>query len=132
MDHARRKRHLPAWRFVVPRRRRRFHLDGAVVPAMVRCHRQSTCQVSYLQKLEPASSRRREEMKLEIDQERLLSELETLAAFSDAEPPAVTRVVFTPTDLKALAWVIYRCDEAGLVVRHETFQNIFTLCSYTD
>ena len=64
-------------------------------------------------------------MKLEIDQERLLSELETLATFSDAEPPAVTRVVFTPTDLKARAWVISRCEEAGLAVRQDAIGNIF-------
>lgn len=64
-------------------------------------------------------------MKLEIDQQRLLSELETLAVFSDAEPPAVTRVVFTPTDLKARAWVISRCEEAGLNVRQDAIGNIF-------
>ena len=64
-------------------------------------------------------------MKLEIDQERLLSELETLAAFSDAERPAVTRVVFTPTDLKARAWMISRCEEAGLTVRRDAIGNIF-------
>jgi len=64
-------------------------------------------------------------MKLAIDQERLLSELETLAAFSDAEPPAVTRVVFTPTDLKARAWVISRCEETGLRVRQDAIGNIF-------
>jgi len=64
-------------------------------------------------------------MKLEINQERLLSELETLAAFSDAEPPAVTRIVFTPTDLKARAWLISRCEEAGLHVRQDAIGNIF-------
>jgi ureidoglycolate amidohydrolase len=64
-------------------------------------------------------------MKLEIDQQRLLSEIETLAAFSDAEPPAVTRIVFTPTDLKARAWVISRCEEAGLSVRQDAIGNIF-------
>jgi len=37
-----------------------------------------------------------------------------LAAISDAEPPAVTRIVFTPTDLKARAWMIARCQEVGL------------------
>ena len=26
-------------------------------------------------------------------------------SLSDADPPAVTRIVFTPTDLKARAWV---------------------------
>jgi len=64
-------------------------------------------------------------MKLEIDQQRLLSEIETLAAFSDAEPPAVTRIVFTPTDLKARAWVSSRCEEAGLAVRQDAIGNIF-------
>jgi ureidoglycolate amidohydrolase len=71
-------------------------------------------------------------MKLEINQERLLSELETLAAFSDAEPPAVTRVVFTPTDLKARAWVISRCEEAGLNVRQDAIGNIFARWSGAD
>ena len=64
-------------------------------------------------------------MKLEIDQDRLLAELETLATFSDAEPPAVTRVVFTPTDQKARAWLIARCEEAGLKVRQDPIGNIF-------
>src|SRR5256884_92972 len=45
-------------------------------------------------------------MNLQIDQQGLLSQLETLATFSDAEPPAVTRIVFTPADLKARAWLI--------------------------
>jgi len=71
-------------------------------------------------------------MKLEIDQERLLSELETLAAFSDAESPAVTRIVFTPTDLKARAWVISRCEEAGLKVRQDAIGNIFARWSGAD
>jgi len=64
-------------------------------------------------------------MKLEIDQERLSSEIERLAAISDAEPPAVTRIVFTPTDLKARAWVIARCKEAELAVRQDAIGNIF-------
>ncbi len=64
-------------------------------------------------------------MKLEIDQRRLNSELETLATFSDAEPPAVTRIVFTPTDLKARDWVIARCEEAELAVRQDAIGNIF-------
>ncbi len=64
-------------------------------------------------------------MNLEIDQDRLLAELETLATFSDAEPPAVTRVVFTPTDQKARAWLIARCEEAGLKVRQDPIGNIF-------
>jgi ureidoglycolate amidohydrolase len=64
-------------------------------------------------------------MKLEIDQQRLNSEIETLAAISDAEPPAVTRIVFTPTDLKARAWVTSLCKEAGLAVRQDAIGNVF-------
>ncbi len=64
-------------------------------------------------------------MKLEIDQQRLNSEIQTLATFSDAEPPAVTRIVFTPMDLKARAWVISRCEEARLTVRQDAIGNIF-------
>jgi ureidoglycolate amidohydrolase len=71
-------------------------------------------------------------MKLEIDQERLLSEIERLAAISDAEPPAVTRIVFTPTDLKARAWVIARCKEAELAVRQDAIGNIFARWSGAD
>src|SRR5438046_9995845 len=64
-------------------------------------------------------------MNLQIDQHGLLSQLETLATFSDAEPPAVTRIVFTPTDLKARAWVIRLCEEAKLAVRQDAIGNIF-------
>src|SRR5467141_1876231 len=92
---------------------------------MVRSHRKSSCQISDLQKLEPASARRTEKMKLEIDQQRLLSEIEALASFSDAAPPAVTRIVFTATDLKARAWMIAHCKEAGLAVRQDAIGNIF-------
>jgi N-carbamoyl-L-amino-acid hydrolase len=64
-------------------------------------------------------------MKWEIDQQRLLSEIEALAVISDAERPAVTRIVFTPTDLKARAWMITHCEEAGLAVRQDAIGNIF-------
>jgi ureidoglycolate amidohydrolase len=64
-------------------------------------------------------------MSLSIDRDRLLSEIETLASFSDAEAPAVTRIVFTPTDLKARAWMKARCGEAGLAVREDAVGNTF-------
>src|SRR6202035_2062686 len=64
-------------------------------------------------------------MKLEIDRDKLLSEIEALAAISDADPPAVTRIVFTPTDLKARAWLKARCEEAGLTVRQDAVGNTF-------
>src|SRR5438132_2560534 len=71
-------------------------------------------------------------MRLEIDQHRLLAELETLASFSDAAPPAVTRIVFTPADLKARAWIISRCEEAGLTVRQDAIGNIFARWNAAD
>jgi ureidoglycolate amidohydrolase len=64
-------------------------------------------------------------MNLAMDRDRLLSEIETLASFSDAEAPAVTRVVFTPADLKARAWLKTRCEDAGLMVRHDAIGNTF-------
>lgn len=64
-------------------------------------------------------------MKLEIDRERLIREIEELATISDAPAPAVTRIVFTPTDLKARAWLTARCEEAGLSVRQDPIGNTF-------
>jgi ureidoglycolate amidohydrolase len=64
-------------------------------------------------------------MKLEVDESRLVSEIEELALISDAEAPAVTRIVFTPTDLKARAWLKARCQEAGLAVREDAIGNTF-------
>ena len=64
-------------------------------------------------------------MTLSIDQQRLTAEIEELAKFSDADPPAVTRVVFTPTDLKARDWMRARCEEAGLAVRQDAIGNTF-------
>ena len=64
-------------------------------------------------------------MSLTIDRDRLLSEIDVLASFSDAETPAVTRIIFTPTDLKARTWLKTRCEEAGLTVRHDAVGNTF-------
>jgi ureidoglycolate amidohydrolase len=64
-------------------------------------------------------------MTLTIDRERLLSEIDALASFSDAETPAVTRIVFTPTDLRAREWMKMRCGEAGLTIRHDAVGNTF-------
>jgi ureidoglycolate amidohydrolase len=71
-------------------------------------------------------------MKLEIDRPRLVSEIEALAAISDAQAPAVTRIVFTPTDLKARAWLRARCEETGLAVRLDAIGNTFARWSGAD
>jgi ureidoglycolate amidohydrolase len=55
----------------------------------------------------------------------LQSELETLAAFTDAPPPAVTRVVYSATDLRAREYVKELCTAAGLTIREDAVGNIF-------
>jgi len=64
-------------------------------------------------------------MTLNIDRDRLLSEIEALSSISEAEPPVVTRIVFSPSDLKARAWMKARCEEAGLAVREDAVGNTF-------
>lgn len=64
-------------------------------------------------------------MNIQIDSARVASELETLAAFSDATPPAVTRVVFSPVDLQARAWLRRLFEDAGLPVRTDAVGNTF-------
>jgi ureidoglycolate amidohydrolase len=69
--------------------------------------------------LEPAA------VKLEIDQQRLTSELQDLSAISAAPAPVVTRVVFTEADLRARAFMKQLCVEAGLAVREDAVGNTF-------
>jgi N-carbamoyl-L-amino-acid hydrolase len=64
-------------------------------------------------------------MNLAVDRERLEAEIEELASISDAAAPAVTRVVFTSTDLKARAWILNKCEKAGLITRQDPVGNIF-------
>lgn len=64
-------------------------------------------------------------MSLDAIKYQLSAEIDELAAFSDAAAPAVTRVVFTPTDLKARAWLRARCEESGLAVRQDPIGNLF-------
>jgi N-carbamoyl-L-amino-acid hydrolase len=71
-------------------------------------------------------------MKLEVDGTRLVSEIEELATISDAEPPAVTRIVFSSTDLKARQWLKARCEASGLSVREDAIGNIFARWSGSD
>lgn len=71
-------------------------------------------------------------MNLSVDQNRLTREIEELSAISDAEGPAVTRIVFTPTDLRARAWLRARCQDAGLSVRTDPIGNTFARWSGSD
>src|SRR2546422_3160129 len=64
-------------------------------------------------------------MNLTIDRDRMLSEIEPLASFPEAEPPVVTRIVFTPADVQARAWLKALCEKAGLAVRQDQVGNTF-------
>jgi N-carbamoyl-L-amino-acid hydrolase len=64
-------------------------------------------------------------LQLTIDAARLQGEIDTLATYSDAPAPAVTRVLFTPTELRARDYVRTLMREAGLTVREDAVGNIF-------
>src|ERR1700734_2440311 len=64
-------------------------------------------------------------MKIEVDAERLAREIDELAAITNAEPPAVTRVVFTEQELRARAGLKERCSDAGLTIREDAVGNTF-------
>ncbi len=56
---------------------------------------------------------------------KIFSELETLAEFSGASKPGVTRVVFSPSDMEARTWFKLLCLGAGLDVREDAVGNTF-------
>jgi ureidoglycolate amidohydrolase len=64
-------------------------------------------------------------MKLTIDADRLTRELSTLATFSDAPAPAVTRIVYSEPDRRAREFVKGLFVEAGLAVREDAVGNTF-------
>jgi N-carbamoyl-L-amino-acid hydrolase len=55
----------------------------------------------------------------------LTSELAALALISEAEPPVVTRIVFSEADLRARAYVKGLCSAAGLSIREDAVGNTF-------
>src|SRR5260370_3975552 len=61
--------------------------------------------------------------KLSID--GLIAELQTLGQISAAEPPVVTRVVFSEADLRGRAYVKKLCMDAGLTVNEDAIGNTF-------
>ncbi len=63
-------------------------------------------------------------MHIAINSEQLYAELETLASFTDAPPPAVTRIVFSKTDLAARAYVKKLCTAANLALREDAVGNL--------
>lgn len=63
----------------------------------------------------------------QVNINRLVAELNTLAEFSDCPepPPAVTRVVFTETDLEAREYFGRLCSDANLTMRVDPIGNTF-------
>jgi ureidoglycolate amidohydrolase len=71
-------------------------------------------------------------MQLEVSSTRLQQELEKLATYSDVPSPAVTRVVYSVTDLAARRYVKHLCCDAGLSVREDAAGNTFARWCGTD
>jgi ureidoglycolate amidohydrolase len=73
---------------------------------------------------------------IQIDQARLMSELQTLATFTDAEPvsngTSVTRIVFSADDLRARAWLKQLATAEGFEVRDDAVGNLFIRWTGTD
>src|SRR5215831_14621586 len=71
-------------------------------------------------------------MSLQIDQRRLQSEIDELSEITEAEPPAVTRIVFSRADLRARAWLAAKCRDAQLTVKTDAIGNTFARWQGTD
>ena len=71
-------------------------------------------------------------MNLQIDQTLLQSEIDELALVTEAEPPVVTRIVFSEADLRARSWFAERCREARLSLRTDAVGNTFARWSGSD
>lgn len=71
-------------------------------------------------------------MDLHVDTDRVWRELEHLASFSDAPAPAVTRVLYTKTDLEARAYIQSLCDQAGFKWREDALGTLFVRLEGSD
>ncbi len=60
-----------------------------------------------------------------IDIQRLQHEIDELALITEAEPPVVTRVLFSEADLRGREFVKKLCREAGMTLREDAVGNIF-------
>ena len=60
-----------------------------------------------------------------VDEKKLQREIDELAAISEAEPPVVTRVLFSESDLRGRTFVKNLCKQAGLTIREDAVGNIF-------
>ena len=62
----------------------------------------------------------------------VIAELQALAQISEAQPPVVTRIVFSEADLRARAYVKSLCAEAGLTITEDAIGNTFALWQGAD
>jgi ureidoglycolate amidohydrolase len=62
---------------------------------------------------------------MQINRDRLVADLETLASFSDDTPPGISRLVFADADQKSRVWLKAQCSDAGLAVREDAMGNMF-------
>lgn len=62
----------------------------------------------------------------------LVAELLALGQISEAEPPVVTRVVFSEADMRARAYVKKLCTSAGLTLREDAIGNTFATWEGSD
>lgn len=65
------------------------------------------------------------DLQLQVNSERVVDELATLATYSDVPPPAVTRVLFTPVELQARDYIRNLMTDAGLDIHEDAVGNIF-------
>ncbi|RSL15751.1 N-carbamoyl-L-amino-acid hydrolase [Edaphobacter aggregans] len=75
-------------------------------------------------------------MPIQIDSTRLQQELQTLATITSIEQPAegtaVTRIVFSPDDLRARAWLKALATAEGFLIREDAVGNTFIRWPGTD
>lgn len=64
-------------------------------------------------------------MTLNIDRDRLTRELDSLAGFSEAPAPGVTRVVYSESDRRARVFLKTLFRQAGLEIREDSVGNTF-------
>lgn len=67
-----------------------------------------------------------------VDRHRLTSDLDALAAFTEEGSLPITRVVFSPSDMRARGWLRGQCLDAGLVIREDAVGNIFARWTGSD
>ena len=69
---------------------------------------------------------------LRPNRERVLAEIAHLGTISDVPPPAVTRILYTPTDMAARRYLIQLAEEAGLRWRTDAIGNWFVCLEGTE